>query len=264
MRLKPGDEGFVFSYTQLTTFATCHYNYFLKYIEEGPLEEAQNAFAQYGTLIHGLIDEWAKGMLPLEDMAQAYQDRYSDVVTVPFPRYMRGITEKMYDAGLSYCKNFVGFPGYDILATEKTYFTDIGSHKFKGVVDMILRDQESGGLVILDHKSKSLSTFKKERKTIWKQQVLYSKFVHDELNEWPTTLAFNLFREGGMIIAQQFDMAEYERTIDWATKIMDEIEANDLLDMIEMKEKPDAFCNDICGMREHCAFGSMKPPRKGE
>ena len=95
MRLLPGDDGFVFSYTQLTTFATCHYNYFLKYIEEGPLEESENAFAQYGSLIHSLIDEWAKGQIELEDMPEEYKNRYSSVVTVPFPRYMRGISEKM-------------------------------------------------------------------------------------------------------------------------------------------------------------------------
>lgn len=264
MRLLPGDKDFVFSYTQLTTYATCHYNYFLKYIEEGPLEESENAFAQYGSLIHALIDEWAKGQLEIDQLPEEYKERYAESVTVPFPRYMRGISEKMYDAGLAYCENFDGFPGYDILATEKTYSTKIGDHNFKGIIDMMLRDRKNGGLIILDHKSKSLSTFKKERKTIWKQQLLYSKFAYEALGEWPKTLAFNLFREGGMIIEQPFDQAEYEETLEWAKNIMDEITENDMLNMIQMKDKPDVFCNEICGMRAYCAYGSTKPPRKGE
>ncbi len=252
----PGEEGYVYSYTQLTAYATCHYSYFLKYMDEGRfIHEAENAFAQYGSLIHQLIDEWAKHEITKDEMADAYITRYPDTVTASFPRYMKGIAEKMYDAGLNYCENFDEFAGYEVLETEKLYFTDIGGHQFKGIVDMVLFDHANGDLIILDHKSKSLATFKKEQKTIWKQQILYSKFIAESIGEFPTKLAFNLFREGGMMIKQAFDIDEYNRVLEWAANIMDKIEENDLLDLIQTKEKTDTFCKEICGMRTLCPMG---------
>ena len=261
-RLHPGDPGFVYSYTQLTTYDTCHWNYFLKYIEEPEIEEAGNAFSEYGSLIHELIDLWARGEIAMTDLKDEYIARYADAVVHSFPRMMRGISEKMYDAGIDYFENFDGFPGFDIVGTETKYETEIAGKKFTGIVDMLLRDKFTGQLTILDHKSKSLATFKKEEKTIYRQQYLYSKFIYENYGEWPAVLAFNLFREGGVIKEKPFDAAEYEKVLDWAARIINEIEENDPIGMLQMKEKPDLFCNEICGMRTNCAFGTAKITRK--
>lgn len=261
--LHPGDKDFVYSYTQLTTYEECHYAYYLKYIEENDIETEGNAFAEYGTLCHKLIDEWAKGDLLIPELADQYEQRYSQEVVHKYPAMMVGISEKLYDAGLTYFQNFDGFQGLDIIATEKTYFTEIAGKKFKGVIDMIAYDNFSDELIILDHKSKSLATYKKEQKTIYNQLLLYSKFVYEEMGRWPDKLAFNLFREGGTIVDKQFTMDEYNKVLGWAEKLINEIEENDMFRSIEMKDQPTFYCNELCDVRKGCTFGSTRPPRKG-
>lgn len=261
-KLHPGDKDFVYSYTQLTTYEECHYAYYLKYIEDNDVEPVGNGFADYGSLCHELIDEWAKGLITAEDLPDEYKARFPQEVCHPFPRMMRNISEKLYDSGLNYFEKFDSFDGYEIIATEKTYYTEIAGKKFKGVIDMLVRDKLTGCLILLDHKSKSLATFKKEEGTIYNQLLLYCKFVYEEYGEWPAMLAFNLFREGGVIKEKPFDMAEYERVLHWAEKIISSIEEGDPFSMIEMKDEPSFYCNNLCDMRKTCAFGTAKIARK--
>ena len=151
-----------YSYTRLTTWEECHYSYYLKYIDDNKPEKADNAFAQYGHLCHTLIDEWAQGLIDDSVLWFEYEERYPDFVTAPYPAFMKKVQEKAYDDGLKYFESFNGFPGYEIIATEKAYHTTLNGYKFTGIIDMIMKDKETGELIILDHKSKTLDTYKKE------------------------------------------------------------------------------------------------------
>ena len=251
-----------YSYSQLTSFSECPFAYYLKYIEER--EEASNGFAEQGSLIHKLLDEWANGKLNAEQLPIEYERRYPDTVVTSFPRMLaaKGYTEKTYQQGLSYFENFRGFPGYEIVSAEEEFkaplrLTDGTERPFDAFVDLILRSSFTGGLCVLDHKSKSLATFKKERDSMYKQQYLYSYFVHEKYGEWPEMLAFSLFKENGFIDEREFSMEEYNKTLEWATNAIKTIESYEILDWMDCKEqktpgKPDMFCAEICGQRRNC------------
>lgn len=250
-----------YSYSQLTSFSECPFGFYLKYIEEKG--DQSNGFAEQGSLIHDLLDKWAKGELTKEQLPKEYIRRYPDEVVTSFPRILasKGYAEKSFQQGLEYFENFNEFNGYEIVAAEERFempikLADGTERPFVAIVDLVLRDQFSNGLIVYDHKSKSMSTFKRERETMYKQQYLYSYFIHEKYGEWPVMLGFNLFKEQ-KTDEQEFSMKKYEETIAWATDAINRIENYDIMDWLVCKEqktegRPDMFCSEICSVRKYC------------
>lgn len=254
-------ENHVYSYSQLSSVSECPYGFYLQRIERA--EQQSNGFAEQGTLIHDLLDQWAKGELTKEELPAEYARRYPEEVVTKFPRMLaaKGYTEKAYQLGLDYFENFDEFVGYTILAAEEKFETEIDGRPFVGIVDMVIKDDLTDELIILDHKSKSLASFKKSEDDMYKQQLLYAKYVHEKYGQWPDRLMFNLFKEGGMKMERPFRMEDYEKAMFWATQQIHKIEEFDFMDWLECKE-PDFFCNEICSVRKHCPNGVAKPARK--
>ena len=92
---------------------------------------------------------------------------------------------------------------------------------------------------------------------MYRQQYLYSYFVHEKYGEWPEFLLFNLFKENGLKDEQKFSMDKYKEVLQWATDAIHKIEEYDILDCMECKEqktpgKPDLYCSEICSTRKFC------------
>lgn len=260
MSLLPDDHRY--SYSQLSSFSECPFGFYLRHIEKQ--EDQSNAFAEQGSLIHDLLDKWAKGELKKSQLPGEYERRYPDEVVSSFPRMLtsKGYAQKTYQQGLDYFLNFDEFAGYKIVSAEEKFempllLTDGTTRPFIGFVDLILRDEFTNGLVICDHKSKSWATFRKERESMYKQQYLYAYFVHEKYKEWPISLMFNLFKELGRKDEQEFSIEKYNEVMQWATDAIHEIESYDILDWLKCKEqatpgKPDMYCSSICGGRQYC------------
>ena len=256
-----------YSYSQLSSFSECPFGYYLKHIEHVP--EQSNGFSEQGSLIHSILDRWAKKEIKKEEMAAEYERLYPQVVVTSFPRMLtaKGYAEKTYNQGLEYFQNFDEFPGYTVVSAEEQFeqplkLTDGTERPFIAFVDLILRDDFTGGLIVMDHKSKSWTEFRKHREEMYKQQYLYSFFVHEKYGEWPQGLAFNLFKEGGKKDEEEFDKKKFDETMEWATDAIHRIESYDVLDWLVSKEQkvnkktgrsaPDMFCEYICGTRGSC------------
>lgn len=253
-----------YSYSQLSSYNECPFNYYLGHIEEPKPEQASNAWAEQGTLIHEILDKWAKGELTKDQMAEEYERRYANSVVTAFPPVLaaKGYTEKAFYQGLEYFQNFDEFEGYSVVSAEEEFMmplklTDGTTRPFIAFVDLVVRDTGTNDLIVFDHKSKSWSTFKKEREEMYKQQYLYSYFVHEKYGEWPAYLAFNLFKENGKKDLEKFSMTKYQEVMQWATDAIHAIEDRDLLEWMECKPmpksgKPDLFCSSICSNRLSC------------
>lgn len=253
----------VFSFSQLQSFEECPYSFYLQRIEKNP-NMAQNAFASQGTLIHDLLDLWAKGKLTCEQLPSEYKRRYSLEVIEPWPRMLavKGYAEKAFLIGLEYFKQFDAFAGYTVIATEERFKIDVEGRPFVGVVDMIMQDNATKELIVLDHKSKSMSAFKKAEDAMYRQQYLYSKFVHEKYGKYPDRLMFNLFKENGAKMERAFDEKDYLQTLTWAGEQMKKMEEYDFVNWLETKPvqpgKPDFFCTELCSCRKICPNGQMK------
>lgn len=265
------DDDHVYSYTQLSSVDECPYSFYLQKIDTdddgNPLEQQDNFFAEHGTLMHKVLEEWAKGIITKDEMVDRYIELYPDMVTTSPPSFMQTYRQKAYDNGIFYFEEFDEFPGYTVISAEERFkidlpLTDGTTRRFQGVVDLLLRNNETGKLVIVDHKSKSLKEFKKVRDEMYRQQYLYSTYVAQKYGETPEVLMFNLFKEG-LLDEQLFDKRTYNETLQWATEKIHEIEDRDFISWLEQKEEPDFFCNEICSVRKYCPNGMLKPQPKG-
>lgn len=250
------------SFSQMTMAAECPYQYYL--LKMAGVEPVDNAFAQAGNLVHKLLAGWAKGELSIKNLPVQLIERFPKEVTAEFPRFLaaKGYASKLFDNILSYFEAFDGFPGYEIIGAEKEFQSSIAGEHFVGVIDLILRDKETGGLVLVDHKSCSLSSFKKGKEQMYRQLLLYSKYCADTYGEFPTRLRFNLFKEN-MYDERPFDREDYVAARLWAESVIEEMKAKDVTDWFETK--PEIFrCTNLCSCRNDCVFGKPENHKRKE
>lgn len=262
-------DNHVYSYSQLSSFDECKYGFYLQRIE-GIEEEASNAFAERGSLVHDLLDRWAKKILTKEQMIEEYERRYSDEVTTSWPRLLaaKGYAKKAYESGIQFLENFDEFKGYEVLSAEEKFQIELPlpngeTRPFVGIVDMMLREIKSGDLIICDHKSKSLQSFKKDEDKMYRQQLLYTAYVKEKYGEYPSALMFHLFNESGVKPQRLFSVADYNEALEWAAKQIKGIEEYTVLDWLMCKEKADYFCWNLCSARKQCPNG-VEPNRRSK
>lgn len=249
-----------YSFSRMSLVNNCAYAYYLEKIEPvergGEPELVESAFAQNGDLVHKLLCEWADGKLPKEALAFEYETRYPEEVTIKWPKiFGNDLGASTYRKTLEYFENFDGFPDWTIISAEQMFETDIEGRKFIGFIDMIAQNKEDGSLIIIDHKSKSLSSFKKSQKEMYRQQYLYSKYFYEKYGKYPDLLGFNLFKDN-TFVTKPFNMEEYEEALSWAEEQINKIENNDFIDWLETKEKSDFFCQHLCSVRHVCPMGN--------
>ena len=248
------------SFSKLSAFHHCPQMFKLQYIDH--VAQDENAFSQYGTFAHELLEKYAKGELPAVALAAEYEDGYDDAVTRPFPPFPKGMPQKYYDAGLQYFENFDGFgDDWEVLSVEDKFEIDIGGYPFVGIADLILRHKTTGEIWVIDHKSKSKTSMSKELLTYRRQLYTYAAHVKQKYGVFPNRLSFNMFKEACWI-HEDFDQAMYDDTMTW---IVDTIEAI----LFEADWQPTVssyFCRFVCAAFDSCPERDTvlnPPPKKG-
>ena len=218
----------------------------LQYIDKVPQE--QNAYAEYGTHCHSLLERWAKGELMSFELADIYESEYDEAVKHYFPPFPRGLAGKYYDEGLQYFQSFDGFgDDKEILSVEDKFELEIRGNRFVGIADLVLRDKNTGGIIVIDHKSKSMNSMKKAQYENTRQLYTYAAYVKERFGVFPELLQFNMFRYG-VNIDEPFSMDRYDETMDWIEHTIAQIKAEK-----EWKVSSSSyFCRFICSTRLHC------------
>lgn len=219
-----------------------------------------NAFSDYGTLCHEILEEWAKGTLPGIALAEEYEKRYDKAVSHSFPPFPKGMSQKYYDAGLAYFENFDGFgDNIEILTVEERFEIDIEGYTFVGIADLVIRDKKTGEITVIDHKSKSASQMKKDLPVYRKQLYTYAAFVKQKFGVYPAKLQFNMFKEG-TLIDEQFDLDEFNKTMQWIVETIESI----LFETDWMVSTSSYYCRFVCGCFDYCPAKDavLNPPPK--
>ena len=260
-----------YSFSRLNSFYTCPYEWHRVYIE--CLDKEDSAQAQFGTLMHTILEKYAKGELEVFELSMYYEEHFDEFITYDFPanKYV-DLREKYYNAGLEYLDNIsLDLDSYEVLGVEREVHFQINGHDCVGFIDLLLRDKSTGEIIILDHKSASIGILKsgaiakKDRshfESFKRQLYLYAKPIIEEYGH-VDKLKWNLFKERNYIEIP-FVQQEYEDAIKWASDTIDRIEAetewgiNKELSaaMIDGKYPP-FYCSQLCSQRWSC-------PIKGE
>lgn len=237
---------FKWSFSSLTAFEQCPQMFYLQYIKHVPQEE--NAFSQYGTFCHGLLEAWAKDEIPDFALAEEYEKRYDENVTSPFPPFPKGMPQKYYDQGLAYFQSFAGFGDqFEILSVEERFEIDIDGYTIVGLADLVLKDRSTGEITVIDHKSKTSATMAKDLPTYRKQLYIYAEYVKQKFGVYPAHLKFNLFRENKWV-EEAFSEEMLKETKQW---IVDTIESI-LLEADWCPKVSSFFCRFVCSCFDAC------------
>lgn len=217
------------------------------------MERVNNAFAEYGTLCHEVLEEWANGTLMSFELADAFAERFDASVTQYFPPFPKGMGQKYFDAGHAYFSTFEGFGNrYEVMGVEERFELRINGWPFVGVIDLVLRDKNTGELIVIDHKTMSSSTLKKQRGTYTRQLYLYAEAVMQKHRCFPSKLMLNLLREG-KLVEEPFCMDDLEEVLLWTDSMISSI-----LQEERWEARPSAyFCDHICSVSDRC------PTREG-
>lgn len=238
----------VFSFSRLSSFYQCKYQFYLQYIkcEEGE----NNFFAEYGSLIHNILEQYAKGELESYELSTVYKNEYNRAIIHPAPpNKFVNLSQSYYKAGLKYLNSFEDFGDYEILDVEKEWNFKINNIKLTGFNDLLVRDR-NGKLHVIDHKSSDLKTAKsKKAKEYWRQMYLYSIPIKEEYGEYPIQLHINAFRKQQWFTID-FDDKEIDNVKQWVI---------DTVELIRNEEEwnptvNEFFCSFLCNHRNTCKY----------
>lgn len=239
------------SYSRVSAYDTCPRMFRMTYIDDEP--QVNNAFAEYGTYVHSILEKYFRGMINFFALARYYKEHYNKSVKTEFPRYgSTDLAASYYNDGLKYFENYEDpfSPDDKVIAVEKRVNMELYGYPFVGIIDLVLKNQKTGEITIVDHKSHNFKS-KKEVAEYAKQLYLYAEIVKREYGEYPTKLAFNAFRNDSVIFLD-FETEKLAEAQKWFTDTIKQIYADD-----EFKPKPSRiFCDTICGVRRHCKHSS--------
>ena len=239
-----------YSFTKLTTFEQCPYQYYLKYIKSQSGED--NAMSEYGVLCHSLLEDYFKGKIALWDLPEQYLAEYNRCIKHPFPEMFNiDLEEKYYNGGYEFFKNFDGLDGCTIYGIEQEFCLTCEDKRapflFRGYIDLEYRD-ENGALILHDWKSKSQFKSKKELAKYARQLYLYSRYMYESGMGFPDILRFYCFR-GQKPYDIPFNKDDYDKAWDWAYKTVADIREAEMF----LQDRSSIFmCEELCDYRYSC------------
>lgn len=249
-------DNMTWSFSRLSSFDQCPYCWKRNYLDCE--EKESNAYAEYGTLCHSLLERYEKGELDMFSLPNQYEKEYYDVLQHDFPpnKYV-DLNAKYHDLGFDYFSNMGWeFDGCEILGVEEKIEFSIDNKPFIGYIDLRYKDAE-GNMICRDHKSADVKKTKKgsfyskdkDKITMYKrQQYLYSRYfveqgIKVDFLEW------NFFNSG-WIYRIPWKRDEYDEAEQWAIDTIKQI-----YNCKNFCPNPNMyFCNFICDYRHSCSF----------
>lgn len=237
-------EKMTFSFSRLNSFDNgCKYCWFENYANKRRDSE-QNAFAEYGLLMHEILEGLDGGEMMLWDAIPKFEEGFPKIKSFP-PLGKTNLRKVYYRQGIEYLSNYRIDDRYEVVSVEEKVEININGYNFVGFIDKLLRDKSDGGYVVLDHKSKSKFKSKKEQKEYARQLYLYSAYVKEKYGEYPKMLVFNMFRYG-LEVPILFSMKDFKEAIKWMVDVIERIKTAETFPVSDDK----FFREVLCGFRE--------------
>ena len=131
MRYDLSIEPMEWSYSRLTAFEDCPYMWLMRYIlrNEYSIVPQSKFFAQYGSLMHSILQQYLTGVLPQKSLVAYYVSHFISDITEKAPS--RKIYLDYLEQGRQYLKT-LSFPARKILKVEDEMRFEFAGHPFIG------------------------------------------------------------------------------------------------------------------------------------
>lgn len=255
------------SYSRITSFENCKYEFFLNYIvndKEQYLSE-NNFYAEAGIFVHEILAKVFSGEFTLEEAEQYFRDNFKENIK-------HKVKKSTMDNTFELCSSYFSevdlswLKDYEILGVEMEVKFKISGYDFVGFIDLLLRDKRDGRIVVVDNKSSDYP-FKKNGEVkanskhsfenYKRQMYLYSYAVKMQYGEFPKWIMWNHFKNGGRLATIPFSENEFNQTVDWFVNTIHKIESEE-----EYKPSQDYFyCTNLCNFRNSCEYRTIQKKR---
>ena len=242
----------IYSYSRLSTYDLCPYCFKLTYIDK--LKRYQNAFAEYGLLIHEIFERYLRDEIKKKNLLEYYKKNYEYFVISEFPPF-HNMQQTYYDAGIKFFKDIdFDIKDFEVLMIEDVIETNIEGISLVVKPDAVIKEKATGKIILLDYKTSKLYNNSSDNKKIdgyLKQMFLYSYGIWltkdiaiDEIWIW--------FIRNGIFKKFIVDEEGILNTIEWIKKIHDKIQ-NDKEWKPNLEKSNKFFCEYICAHRDTCS-----------
>lgn len=242
-------DGMRWSYSSVNCYHGCPRAFKLGYLDALPREG--NAFSDWGTFMHSLMEKYLTGEMEFFELSQAYVDGYEDAIQHKFPpNKFVDLSKSYYEKGKEFLDQFDGLlDDCEIIAVEERVKLNINGRPFVGVLDVLAKHGDE--LWIVDHKSKSKMT-KTDLAAYGRQLYIYALYVYEKYGKWPTKLIFHMVRAGGIFNTINFKMDEMEAAKKWFLDTIDAIYAD-----VEFETKPNLLRRELRELRRKQESGEI-------
>lgn len=252
---EPVIRGMTWSHSRISAFDQCPYRWYLKYLCE--TKPVPLFFSEYGKFIHELLADFYAGRKTGDDIYIEYLTQFRERVPQGAPS--RAVFSRYFSDGVKFLSEIQKLK-YKVIAVEQKLLFTVGGYQFVAFVDLLC-ENEKGGLVIVDNKSRNLrkrsgrakpTQSDKELDKYLRQLYLYAASVEQNYGRKPALLCFNCFREGEMI-EEPFDEAVFEQTMADVQKeincIATETDFDPFLEYFK--------CRYLCDARNSCEYFAL-------
>lgn len=245
-----------FSFSREHLWEQCPYAFYCKYIEQRSGES--NFYASNGKIMHSIFERLLKHEISLDDVASIYQEEFDLICETTKESTMGNTFNKCMDY---LCViDEIDESKYEIIGVELRLVFKIGKYDFVGYADCVLREIETGRIILIDHKSAD-GFFKKDNITPLKNQeesfkaykhqmYIYCKGLKECFGYDVDTIVWHHFKQDGKLSIIQFNKEEYEETLKWAIETIEKIKKDKTFNC----NKSYMMCYQLCDFRNDCEY----------
>lgn len=248
----------IFSFSTLHQYEQCPFAFYERKIDGTEINEG-NFYAEVGSFVHEINEKIFNKTLDIDKAIDYFIDNYDNNVVYTTKQ---STMDKKYNQGIDYLAAFdtEKLENYDIIGVEKKVNFEIEGYKFVGFIDLLLRNKNTGKILLVDHKSSGkflgkngnpLKNQLSQFEAYSKQMYLYSKAVFDEYGEYPDRIIWNHFFDQ-QVTNISFDMIDYENSLKWAVDIIHAIYKDKKFNA----KQTYMMCKILCGYRNSCCYAN--------
>lgn len=262
----------VYSYSKLTCFEQCSYQFFKKYVLKE--EKRESIYALAGTSTHEAVERIQSGELTNEEALEKWKEEMNFHSFLGYEFTTEKTKTNFIESIEHFIKNYKPIPG--TVEIEKEFMLDVEGHKLRGFIDLLVHNDD-GTISIIDLKTSSKYS-KHDLDKHARQLIIYALAMEQQGFE-VRDISWNMMKycvvngkrgkkvilrsklEKGMefedyIVSYPLDEKTKEDTKKWIVNTIEEIESkDDLFDEWKTCEGNDFYCSNLCSFCDTCEKG---------
>ena len=220
----------IYSFSSLSMYEDCPYSYYLKY--KLKLIGETNAHAEIGSYAHDLLSKIVTEQMTVDEALNDCVENFDNYVTAPISEKTKS---NKYIALCEYLSDLDEhlLDKYQVLMAEDKLVWTMCGRNMIGVIDLLLKDKETGENILVDHKSSKhflkangtpLKAQEENLNRYKKQMYLYAYGIQKKIGLKVDKIVWNHFLDGGQLTVLPFVEDDMTATVEWALDVINKIE----------------------------------------